>query len=245
MSRTACLAIACLALLGSPAQAADSSVAPDEVAERIVRGSDMGVVEILRAGGTLVPVLFALSAAALTLAVYLAIECRPGRVFPAALHAEVVSRLAARDWAGAMGVIEKDSSLYARAVRAALRGEERAPAEEMLAAALASSGRDASNLRTRTGYLAQLAAVAALVGLLGTVLGMLQAFGAGAREEFRPVLLYAAVMKAMVTSLMGIGIASFAVIAYFAIGSRLERALADAGYAIDELIRALRSGGRK
>jgi len=245
MSRAVCTAIACLTILAASAQAADSPLAHDEVAERIVRGSDMGVAEIMRAGGVLVPVLFALSAAVLALAVYMAIECRPGRVFPAALHAEVVSRLAAGDRAAVLGALEKDASLYARAARVALRGEERAPAEEMLAAALASSGRDASHLRTRTGYLAQLAAVAALVGFLGTVLGMLQAFGAGAREEFRPVLLYAAVMKALVSSLMGIGIAAFAVAAHFAIGSRLERALADVSYAIDELVRALRTGGRK
>lgn len=227
--------ISCVVLLAAQLFPAAAS---DEIAEHAVRGMDIGLVQIIRSGGAMLPVMLALSVAALALAVYLAIECRPGRVFRAAQHPGVLSRLASEDGRLLLEELKKDSTLYAGAARAALESGESA-------AAVAYVDRCAAILQGRVGWLARLGAISALVGLFGTTLGMLQVFAAGAREEFRPVLMYAAAMKAGLSGLFGVGIAVFALMAYFVIGSRLERALIEVRYAAGDIARLLERKARR
>ncbi|HPN72971.1 MAG TPA: MotA/TolQ/ExbB proton channel family protein [Candidatus Omnitrophota bacterium] len=76
--------------------------------------------------------------------------------------------------------------------------------------------REIDGLWRKLGYLADIAAIAPMVGLLGTVLGMIQAFNVIAFQagSVKPVLLASGISKAMVTTAGGLIIAVPAMIFY-------------------------------
>ncbi len=74
----------------------------------------------------------------------------------------------------------------------------------------AEAARIADRLNAAVDWLADIAAIAPLVGLLGTVLGMFQAFGGIASDVTagaKPVVLAAGVSQAIVTTIFGLGVA--------------------------------------
>jgi biopolymer transport protein ExbB len=220
---------------------AGAAHSPDAVDVRLVRGADLTLRDLLRAGGPLGYALVALSMAVVAWAVYCWLEGRSASVFPRGLHAELMRRLGSRaspDRAAALAVLEGDRSLYARAARRAFELSPEAPQEAVRGVVDAAGARDASVMRGRVSHLLHFGAVAALLGLMGTAAGMLAAFAAAAREVFQPVLAHAAAAKAVVTTLLGAGVATVAVALYFVLRARLERALADAEYALAELVAA-------
>jgi len=213
---------------------------PDEIDARIIRGAPLSLPEALRAAGRFGLAMLGISVALVALAIFATLRSRPGLVFPRQLHERTLSRIATGQVAGARASLDGIESLYARAARAALSLPPGASAEELRAAARSCGERDAGVLRRRLASLVHLGVVAVLVGLLGTLVGMQAAFGSAAGEEFLPVLVYAGIFKALVTSIMGVGLAIVAVAAYYALSARLEPALAEAGCALDDLVSTVR-----
>jgi biopolymer transport protein ExbB len=80
-------------------------------------------------------------------------------------------------------------------------------------------GRQAAQMQSQTQYLLDIAVIAPMLGLLGTVLGMMQAFNAVALDiaRARPMVLADGVSKALVTTAAGlfIGIPAMAFYAFF------------------------------
>lgn len=71
----------------------------------------------------------------------------------------------------------------------------------------AEGGRIADRMMSSVDWLADIAAIAPLVGLLGTVLGMFQAFGGIANDvaaNAKPVVLAAGVSQAIITTVFGL-----------------------------------------
>lgn len=71
----------------------------------------------------------------------------------------------------------------------------------------AEGGRIAAGALSAVDWLADIAAIAPLVGLLGTVLGMFQAFGGIANDiaaNAKPVVLAAGVSQAIITTVFGL-----------------------------------------
>jgi biopolymer transport protein ExbB/TolQ len=199
-----------------------------------MRGADLTLPQLFRAGGAFSYVMIALSMAVAAAAVYCAIECRSSRVAPEAERARVAELLAAGDRAGAVAALEGAPSLYARGVRRALADCDGSPV--VARGFLRASGEhDAAVLRGRLAMLPRIAAVAALVGVIGTLVGMHQAFGVAAMEVYRPLFAYAAVFKGLVLSVFGVGLAAVALAVYYILAGRLERALAEAAYAFEEV----------
>ena len=81
----------------------------------------------------------------------------------------------------------------------------------------AEGGRIADAMMSSVDWLADIAAIAPLVGLLGTVLGMFQAFGGIASDVSagaKPVVLAQGVSKAIVTTIYGLGLAIPCLVGY-------------------------------
>ena len=76
--------------------------------------------------------------------------------------------------------------------------------------------RGIDDLRQKLSYLADIAVISPMVGLLGTVLGMIQAFNVIAFQTgaVKPILLASGISKAMVTTATGLIIAIPAMIFY-------------------------------
>ena len=94
----------------------------------------------------------------------------------------------------------------------------------------AEGGRVADGLMATVDWLADIAAIAPLVGLLGTVLGMFQAFGGIANDlaaAARPVVLAQGVSQAIVTTVFGLVVAIPCLAAYAFLRRRTSRRIGE------------------
>ena len=84
-------------------------------------------------------------------------------------------------------------------------------------------------LKKRIQILWSLANIATLIGLLGTVVGLIRAFGAvaAAKPEERSTLLARGISEALNNTAMGLGIAVTCIIAHAILGSMSKRQTAD------------------
>lgn len=94
----------------------------------------------------------------------------------------------------------------------------------------AEGGRIADAMIASVDWLADIAAIAPLVGLLGTVLGMFQAFGGIASDVSagaKPVVLAQGVSQAIVTTIFGLVVAIPSLAAYAIFRRRAQRRIAE------------------
>lgn len=161
-------------------------------------------------GGPLMWVLAGLSALALAAALYILVAHRRGALAPRALVSDVFGRLQAKDLAEAKRLCERRPCAFGALALAALDAARGAApgAKPPVAQAIETAGAHvAERLQASVDWLADLAAIAPLVGLLGTVLGMFQAFGGIANDlaaNARPVVLAQGVSQAIVTTVFGL-----------------------------------------
>ena len=168
------------------------------------------LAEAWRNGGPLMWVLAGLSVIALAVILYLLLAQRRGALAPHALISDVFSRLQTGDLGEARRLCQRRPCAFgviALAALDAVRGT--APgAKPPVAQAVETAGAHvAERLQASVDWLADLAAIAPLVGLLGTVLGMFQAFGGIASDlaaNARPVVLAQGVSQAIVTTVFGL-----------------------------------------
>ena len=94
----------------------------------------------------------------------------------------------------------------------------------------AEGGRIADRMMAAVDWLADIAAIAPLVGLLGTVLGMFRAFGGIASDVAagaKPVVLAQGVSQAIVTTIFGLAVAIPALLAHAFFRRRAQRRIAE------------------
>ena len=94
----------------------------------------------------------------------------------------------------------------------------------------AEGARIAERLLSQVEWLADIAAIAPLVGLLGTVLGMFQAFGGIASDVAagaKPMVLAQGVSQAIVTTIFGLTVAIPALVAHAFFRRRAQRRIAE------------------
>ena len=109
----------------------------------------------------------------------------------------------------------------------------------------AEGARIAARANSAVDWLADVAAIAPLVGLLGTVLGMFKAFGGIASDVSagaKPVVLAQGVSQAIVTTIFGLVVAIPSLVAYAFFRRRAAKRIADLETAAEELASA--KGGR-
>jgi len=102
----------------------------------------------------------------------------------------------------------------------------------------AEGARIAERLNSQVEWLADIAAIAPLVGLLGTVLGMFQAFGGIASDVAagaKPVVLAQGVSQAIVTTIFGLAVAIPSLVAYAFFRRRAARRIAEIEEKADEI----------
>ncbi len=200
----------------------------------------MTLGQIIQAGGALMYVLGALSVLGLAYVIYLALTLRSSAVIPRALREDVADALSAGRIEEARTLCRRNRSAYAALADTALACVERSPAspdnallQELLEG---EGGRQASRIQNQIQYLLDIAVVAPMLGLLGTVLGMLQAFNSVALDiaKARPQVLADGVAKALITTAAGliVGIPAMVAYAYFRgkggqLVSQLESAAAE------------------
>lgn len=178
--------------------------------------------EAVRNGGFLMYVLAALSVLTVALITYFVVVLRVSQIAPWPLRRELVEYLRSGRAEEARTACESRPSPFSAVVLAAmdyLRDVPKADRESLRDVIEGEGGRQAESIQGQTQYLLDIAVVAPMIGLLGTVFGMLRAFGSVARDiaSAKPVVLAEGVSQALVTTAFGliVGIPAMMFYAYF------------------------------
>ncbi|MBI5246933.1 MAG: MotA/TolQ/ExbB proton channel family protein [Elusimicrobia bacterium] len=133
---------------------------------------------------------------------------------PSAMWERVRDRLEAGDKAGALAIARRDTSLMGEAITRLL-GLETANTERLVEAFQVYRQRLSLGLNRRVGLFGTASFISPLIGLMGTVLGIMRAFhdlsaaGAGG-----PAVVAAGISEALVATAFGIGLAVVAALLY-------------------------------
>jgi biopolymer transport protein ExbB len=219
----AVLAVALLAL--APAlrvQAVPEDPAAAAAAYGIPPGEGMSVAQIMRAGGVLMWVLAALSVVGLAFVVYLFAVLRTEAIAPSGIRRPLAEALQQ----GSLDEVRRICGMHpcplSAIARAAADHVQSVPAADpaLLKDVMQGEGsRQAEDIQGQTQYLLDVAVISPMVGLLGTVFGMLHAFSSVAHDiaSAKPVVLAEGVAMALLTTAFGliVGIPAMMFYAYF------------------------------
>lgn len=234
------------------AAAQPAAPAPAAVTTSAVYG--MSFSEAWKSGGWIMWVLLAVSVFAVMLVLYFAFAFRESAVAPRHLVSSVRDAILEGDDAAARRLCDERGGAFSAVAATALdclRATGGDPDGELLRDLVRAEGsRHAEAMQSQAQLLLDLAAIAPMIGLLGTTLGMLQAFGSIAQDVLvaaKPVILAQGVSKAIVTTIAGLLVAIPCMFTYavfrrrvVALAGRLEAASAEIVTAI-----AARKGLRK
>lgn len=183
---------------------------------------ESGVATIMQQGGNTLLVLLVLSVFFMALSLFLIMTLRAEILAPTSFIQEAENVAQSHDIEALKALCRNDKSAAARIIGAAAEEVVLNPdaSYNALRDAVEDEGsRQAGALWQRIQYIMDIAVVAPMIGLLGTVLGMRQAF-AGLRVDIgssNPVNLADGVSKAMITTAAGLilGITAMIIHSYF------------------------------
>ncbi len=171
---------------------------------------------------------------------------RHGRVFPAKLYDTLLGLAREGRIEEAQELCRGGRSEFARLVAGGLARAE-SGGFEMEDGLEEEGGRVLYNLRSNCKPLAVMADVAPLLGLMGTVTGMIKAFDVVAKSNAlgRTELLAEGISEALLTTAFGMAVAVPAVIAYHIFRSRAENLLREMEDAALEIVATMRKGMKR
>ena len=179
--------------------------------------------------------------------VMMILAVRKDSFVPADLLQGVEASLNDNNLPAAVELVRADESFLGQVVSAGLGKLQSGKAQAM--EAMQVIGEDETmKLEHKLGYLALIGNIAPMVGLLGTVDGMVASFGVIANSEQtpKPAKLAAGIQTALYTTLVGLVIAIPAIICYNLLRNRVQRMVVEAGNEseamIDKFELALRQG---
>ncbi|MCP4639787.1 MAG: MotA/TolQ/ExbB proton channel family protein [bacterium] len=206
-------------------------------------GPELTLWYMVRHGGPVQYFIAALSLLAFVMAFYFILTITPAREVPTQFMKRALAQIETGDLRGAYQMCEGRDELLANVLRAGLKmhGHDRYVIQE----AMESEGeRGATELWQKISYLNNIGVIAPLLGLLGTVLGMIGAFSAIALDDSqrRGLQMAASVAQAMLTTAEGLFLAIPCLAVYFFLRGRVIRIVSLVEAQASELIEALTRG---
>jgi len=195
------------------------------------------MVEIFQRGGPLMwPILIA-SIVAVAVAIERFVVLRRSQVIPETTVHHVLKLVSEGKIAESREVCRHDGGPFARIARAGLDWWSHGP--EAVREAIEDAGRrEAPQLMRALGVVGTVASISPLLGLLGTVVGMIEVFatisetGPGQGQG-----LSAGISEALLTTAFGLSVAIPALVIYNVLSSRAERLILDIEGACHEMLR--------
>jgi len=222
--------------------AAASPAVARELAGALGAGETLSLRDLFEAGGFLMWIILALSAAAVAAALYLSAVLRESSVAPRPLVARLLELLRSQKLDAAAGLVTSEGSPLARIARAGFRRFEAGPGG-VRSAVEAAGRREVAHLRNAVGHLASIGAIAPMLGLLGTVIGLIQSYASIAADEVRVAPLAAGIVRAMVTTAFGLMVGILALAFYHYFRGRLVMVSSELEFVSEEMA-ALIEGSR-
>ena len=197
-------------------------------------------------GGLIMWVLLAISILMVALVIYFLCVFRAGAVAPRRLQSEVRNYLVEGDEGAARRLCEDRPCAFSSVALAALdciRATQGGDDLQLLRDIVESEGaRQAESMQSQAQLLLDLSAIAPMLGLLGTTLGMLKAFGAVAQDVMvaaKPVILAQGVSQAIITTIFGLLVAIPCMAAYAYFRRRASKLVGQLELASAEIVTAI------
>ncbi len=197
------------------AQQSAAATAPD---------GGMSAWQIIKAGGGVMAILVSLSVFTIALIIYCFMTVSETKLLPAEFCNRVIQKLSTGRRAEVKEICEtQKDNIMSRILLPGLEKYDQDPvfAKEVIEQ---KARAEINHLWRQIGYLSDIGTVAPLLGLLGTVIGMIEAFNVIAFQAagVKPILLAGGVAKAMVTTAGGLVVAIPAVIAHSYFKKRVQ-----------------------
>lgn len=230
----------------TPAPAATDADADAPGTDDPVEDSESFLGMLVRANGWLFgPVFLCMSFVLVALILINAMQIRRENLLPTSFVEDFEQKLAGKDYQGAYETARNDDSFVARVLAAGLAKLSRGYPEAV--EGMQEVGEEENMvLEHRLSYLALIGSIAPMVGLLGTVWGMVASFQTIARSttQPKPAELADGIATALVTTLEGLIIAIPAMIAYSLLRNRAARYVLEVGMVSDGLMQRFSSVGK-
>lgn len=202
----------------------------------------LDLMSLFEKGGSLMWLLLGLSVLALMVFFICLWTTRGGAVLPSRMVLSVESYIRRKDYAGLLALCERDGSSFARTVHVIvmfLQRNPRANIEEVREVAGAEGSRQANILTRQISWLSDIGAIAPMVGLLGTVVGMMKTFqemAAGNFEGVKQMQMAGGISEAMITTAFGLILAIPSMLAYVIFRNRIQKRITDMEVAITHIL---------
>lgn len=207
--------------------------------------SRLDLQQIMESGGIIFYVLMVMSVVALTLILAFSFSLSTRKIAPASFVREIELSLKNGDYEEAVKSCKANSSPVSAITLTALNYLDRAGEDadpELLRQVVEGEGvRQVGRLQSQITYLMDIGVIAPMVGLLGTVMGMLKSFSGVALNlaQARPTVLADGVSQALVTTAGGLMVAIPAMIAYSVFRGRLAKLTANLELVAAEIVTTL------
>lgn len=228
-----------LALAGATPLLAQNAVAPNATLPQA-----SSVLEaIVNAGPIMVP-LGLLSVFSVMLVIVYVFTIRKGAVVSNGYMATADALLRKRDYLGLLAVSNRHNEAIARVVQKMLDFATKNPsADFQLVREIAETEgtRIASNLNNRVIYLADIGMLAPMIGLLGTVIGIIRSFGALGADlgTARYTLLSKGISEALINTSAGLAIGIPAMVFFAFFRGRSQKLISDLETAVTHVLALL------
>jgi biopolymer transport protein ExbB len=194
---------------------------------------------ILSGGPLIILIWCAILGASMTMVTFVIqniITLRKEKMAPAALVDSLHNEISAGNYQGAWETCEANDNYLSNVLKGAL--ERIGRGKEAVEDAVAEySLREATTLRTRNSYLSVIGVVSPMIGLLGTVIGMMKAFAVlGASGIGDPRGLASSIGEVLMATASGLFIAIPAFVSYYIFRNRTQQVIV---YADDKVSRLL------
>ncbi len=236
MKRFLSLLVLCASASSAFAQAAP----PDQP----ILPRSTNILEAMIAAGPVMILLFLISIVSVMMIVVYFFTIRRGAIVSNGYMATADALLRKRDYLGLLAVSNRHGEAIARVVQKTLDFTTKNPNADFTQAreiAETEGTRVATNLYNRVTYLADIATIGPLVGLFGTVIGIIRSFGALGSDlgPTRYTLLSKGISEALMNTCGGLGIGITAMIFYAFFRGRAQRLISDLESASTHIIALL------
>ena len=201
---------------------------------------------LIQASGVFGLILLLLSFVMVALIMMNVLQVRRDNLLPASFIEAFEQKLAAKDYQGAYETARTDESLVARVLAAGLSKLNRGYNEAI--EGMQEVGEDENMaMEHRLSYLALIGSIAPMIGLMGTVYGMIQSFEqiANSTTSPKPSELAEGISTALFTTLEGLTVAIPAMVCYSILRNRVARFVMEVGMVSEGLMNRFSAIGKQ
>lgn len=206
--------------------------------------SSLSIGGLIAASGFIGWVIVALSVVGLAMVIEAWVTLKRDKLAPPEMIDEVQALFEENEFQEAMNTCEEDPNFFSRVVGAGLA--KVGHGFDVMQSSMSEMGDEESiKLHQKIGYIALLANVAPMLGLLGTVQGMIVTFDkiAGSGGQASPAELAGGISIALLTTLFGLIVAIPMTAAFAYLRNRLVRSVIEVGAIIEDMFERFREKG--